>query len=119
MATTLGGTTIADPMAGADGHRITAHDIGVEMTMADGSLRYEHVGTRKHFALRWQGITGTQKGALWTRYLVKTAQTFVPPEGGSYTVLVVRDSWEEASIEASDATYRYNVALELEEQAAV
>ena len=52
MATTLGGATLADPAAGELGHRISVVDVGGEMTMADGSLRVHHVGTRKRFELR-------------------------------------------------------------------
>ena len=119
MATTLGGATLADPMAGEEGHRVTAVDVGGEMTMADGSLRVHHVGTRKRFDLRWRGITSAQRDAIYTKYLVKAAQVYSPPESAaSYTVVVVRDSWGESSIKEAGGTFYFNCGLVLEEQAA-
>jgi len=119
MATTLGGATLADPAAGTDGHVVTTRDIGSEMDMADGSLRYDHIGTRKHFALRWQGITSAQVATIYGKYGVRTVQAYSPPESASsFNVIVVRDSWREESITLSDGTFVYNCAMELEEQSA-
>lgn len=117
MATTLGGVTLATP-AEDGGVRITARDLGTEMDMADGSLRYDHIGTRRHWALRWRGVTSAQRDSLWARYGVRTTQAFSPPESASsYTVIVIRDTWEEESV-TSGGTYYYDVGFEIEEQAA-
>lgn len=113
---TLGGATVATPAE--EGGQVTARDIGTQMDMADGSLRVDHVGTRRRFLVQWRGVTGAEKSTLWTRYLVKTSQTWVPPEGGSYTVVVVPDSWQEESMTGADGNYYYDVSFEMEEAAA-
>lgn len=113
MTTKLGGVTIADPLWDYEGYEKGAHDIGAAQEMIDGSIVYDYTGTRLAFVLRWVGLTAAERNAIWARYIIKTAQTFEPPDGGSYSVIVVPNSWLEAYIE-SDATPRYKVELSLE-----
>ena len=117
--TWLGGTQLADPAYPGSGYVLSAEDIGTMHTTANGAATYDYVGTRYRFKLEWIGITKTQKDAIRTRYLVKTAQTFDPPDEDvtTYTVLVVPNSWEESYIEDGDVVARYTCSLELLETA--
>jgi len=119
MATTLGGVTLEDPIAGADGHRVSGNDIGGEMTMADGSLRIHLVGRRKRYALKWRGLTAAQRDSIEVRSTVTSTQAYSPPESANTVAVLVRPgSFEQESINDADGTFYFDVALELEEQAA-
>lgn len=118
MATTLGGVTLAEPTFGHDGYEAELADVGAVHEMADGSLVYDYVSSRHKFTLRWKGITATERNAIRTRYLVKTEQAFSPPdESGSYTVLVVPNSWRDSYLEDGGGTARHDCELRLEESA--
>jgi hypothetical protein len=116
MATTLGGSTLADPIAGTEGCEKTAVGEGKFLTMADGSIRLQSTTTRYHFHLRWRGLTAAQVTTILTKYLVKTSQSFSPPEeAGSYTVLVCPGTWHQSSWPDSSATLHYDVEMQVEE----
>ena len=115
MATTLGGTTLADPLYDHDGYGLEHIDVGAAHEMADGSTVYDYVGTRYRFPLKWQHITAAQKSAIATKALVKTSQAFSPPDSAtSYTVRVVPNTWRESYVTDGGGTARYNCQLTLE-----
>ena len=119
MATTLGGVTLADPAYDHDGCIKTVVDLGAMHDLLSGSLGYDYVGDRYHWALRWANITAAQRTTILTRYRVKTTQAFSPPdEAGTYTVLVIPNTWRESYIEGGDGTKYYTIEFELEESAA-
>ena len=113
MATTLGGVTLADPMWDHDGFELELEDIGTLHDLANGSKVYDYVGTRYACSLKWHGLTSAEKGTIRTRYLVKTAQAFVGPDGTSFTGFVVPNSWKESYIEDGDSTARYECEMKL------
>ena len=114
----LGGVTLPDPIWDYEGYEKAVNDIGAVHEMADGSLVYDHVGIRPAFVLRFRGLTGTEKNTCYTRYMVKTVQSFEPPDGASaVNVLVVPKSWREAYIEI-DGSPRYQCEMALEAQQA-
>lgn len=118
ITTTLGGVTIANPKHDEDGCELETIDVGVMHDMADGSVVYDYVATRRRWTLRWSHISTTEKSAIYTRYLIKTAQSFKPPNSSStYTVLVEPNSWRETYIAGSDYDTRYyNCEMRLVEQ---
>ena len=119
MATTLDGVTLANPVAGEDGQIITFVDVGNVMTMADGSQRFDYIGTRRRFDLRWVGVTAAQRNTLWNGYwtALLSAKDYSPPESTeTYTVLAVRDSWSEGTWKEGGSTFRYNVGFALYEE---
>jgi hypothetical protein len=118
MSTTLGGVTLPDPVAGPEGCRRTAIDVGGKDTMADGSIRIDDIGTRLRFDLAWRGLSSGQRDTLWTRYGVRTVQTFSPPEDAtSYNVLIIGNTWKEGS-QRTASGFIYEVEFAVEEQAA-
>lgn len=119
MATSLGGTTLADPAYGDEGYSVAAIDVGMLHETADGTVHYDHTRTRRVFSLSWQRITAAQKEAIYTKYGTKSTQAFVAPNGTSCNVIVAQNSWTESYIEDASGTARYNCALRLLEVPAV
>jgi len=108
ITTTLGGVTIANPKHDNDGCEMEAIDVGVMHDMADGSIVYDYVTTRRRWTLRWSNITDAERSAIFTRYRVKTSQEFKPPNAdGTYTVLVEPNSWRQTYITGSDYDTEY------------
>lgn len=118
MAVYLGSNTLADPSYEPEGFEESAVDVGGIQTMADGSQVYDYVATRLRFNMRWRGITTTQKDAIRTAYLVKTAQTFTPSivsGSATYSVFVVPNSWRAKYVEDGGATKRWDCEMAVEE----
>ena len=122
MATTLGISgaiaTLAQPAYEQDGYRRVAVDVGAMHEMADGSIVYDSITTRLRFPLNWNGITEAERDTIFTQYQIKTAQTFSPPDTtGTYTVIVVPNSWHDSYLEDAGGTRRYWCQMELVEAA--
>ena len=117
VGTWLGGVQLVNPDYAQSGVVLTAVDVGAMQEMLDGSLAYDYVGDRAHWALHWNNITYAQLVAIVTRYQVKSAQVFSPPDedATSYTVLVIPNTWKSTYIEAGDGTKLYSCDMELEE----
>lgn len=116
MATTLGGTTLAEPKAGADGCEVMVVGEGQLMEMADGSTVYHYTNSRYRFHLRWVGELAADRDTARTKYLVKTSQVFSPPESaGTFNVFVVPNSWRQSSWKDSDGTFRFDFEMQVEE----
>lgn len=116
---TLGGTTLANPKHDNDGCEVEAIDIGTMHDMADGSVVYDYVTTRRRWTLRWANITAAERSDIYGCYVTKVAMTFKPPNSASttYTVLVEPNSWRETYITGSDYDTRYyNCEMRLVEQ---
>lgn len=116
----LNSTTLPEPAWDYGGYEKEVNDIGTLHEMADGSLVYDHVGSRSTFSLRWVGLTSAERTIILTRYQDKTPQTFEPPNSpdeSSVTVLVVPGSWRESYIE-SGGERRYRIEMTLMAQAA-
>lgn len=116
MATTLDGVSLPTPYFDESGQQQTAQDVGREFVTASGKIRRHVVGTRRLWNPMWRGVTKAQRNTLWTRYCDKDSQAWVPPEGGSYTVLVVANSWMAKTFTATGGTEYYNVTFGLIEQ---
>ena len=119
MATTLDGTTLADPAWGDDGYTKESIDVGARHETADGKIHLDYVATRYLFTLKWKGKTETQKNAAHTEYLDALAGVvvFSPPDtAGTFNVLAVQNSWKESYFSDSGATRYYNFEMRLEEQ---
>ena len=120
MATTLGGTTLADPLYDHDGYGLEHIDVGAAHEMADGSTVYDYVGTRYRFPLKWQHITAAEALVIRTRALEKGSQTFSPPDATTtYTVRVIPNTYKQTYVEDGGGTERYNCELTLETVAVV
>ena len=116
MATTLGGTTLAEPAYENDGYEIEAVDVGAVQNLASGAVGYDYVATRRRFTLRWRNTSESDRNNAWTRYQVKTSQAFSPPDSASsITVIVVPNSWRCDYINAGDGTRYYTYEMQLEE----
>ena len=108
--------TLVNPNYEQEGYTRTAIDIGTMHTLADGSIAYDSVTTRYRFTLSWNAITEAQRNAIETQYLIKTEQTFSPPDAATdYTVLVLPNSFQDSYLEDGGGTRRYYCALALEE----
>ena len=118
MATTLDGTTLADPAWGDDGYTKESVDIGARHETADGELHYDYVKTRYLFTLKWKGKTEAQKEAALAEYIdgLEGSVVFSPPDTAStFNVLSVPGSWKESYFTDSGSTRRYNFEMKLEE----
>ena len=116
MSTTLGGTTLPDPIADLEGHGADSVDIGAMNEMADGSVVYDHISSRYRFHLAWRAISAANFATIQTKALVKTAQTYSPPESATtYSVFVVPGSFKYKSREIGTSTPYYDVELSLVE----
>ena len=116
MATTLGGSTLADPDHARQGYVRNVEDVGAFLTMADGSVVFDYVDSLYVFHLSWNAITEAERNTILTKYLVKTAQAFSPPDSaGSYNVIVIPGSWKDDYTEDGDGTARYYCELSLRE----
>lgn len=114
--TELSGTTLSNPNYEQEGYVQAGVDVGVQHQMADGSITYDSVTTRLRFSLEWNAITEVQRDAIWTKYQVKTSQTFSPPDSATdYTVFVVPNTWHCSYLEAAGGTRYYYCGLALEE----
>jgi len=119
MATTLGGTTLAEPAYGHDGCIRTVVDVVAQHELLSGDLAVDYTGYRWRWSLRWQGITTTERNTIRGKYLVRTTQTFSPPDTATeYTVLVVPNSWRDSYIEGGDGTQYWDCEMEVEKSAA-
>ena len=111
MATTLG-VALPNPVAGIEGCAREAVGEGAILEMANGSIVYDYTTTRYRWALRWVGMTGAELTTIQTQALIKTSQTFSPPdEAGTYTVYVVPGSFRHSSFETGTSTAYFNVEL--------
>ena len=113
MATSLGGTALAEPAYADEGYIVEAVDVAVQHQMADGSTAIDSVGTKLRFTLNWNRITNAEKNTIFARYSVRSSQAFVSPDGTTYTVLVVPNSWRRTYIEDGSGTKRFNCSLQL------
>jgi hypothetical protein len=114
--TWLGGTQLVNPAFGQDGCVRTVIDVGAMHELLSGNLAYDYVGDRYHWALRWQNITATERNTILTRYRVKTAQSFSPPDEDvtTYTVLVMPGTYRESYTEGGGVIY-YTCEMELQQ----
>ena len=118
MATSLGAVALAEPAFGNEGYEVEAVEQGAFHDLADGSKAYDYVNSRWKATLRWKGITAAEKATIQTRALVKTSQAFVGPNGDSFTVFVVPNSWRYSYQDDGSSTARYDCELQLEESTA-
>lgn len=116
MATTLGGTTLADPKYDEDGCRIEGRGQGALSDMADGSIVYDSTGgVRYAWGLRWEYLSESEKNAIETEAVKDEQLVFSPPYTAStFDVFVVPETLQIEMIWLG-AEYRYHVSLELEE----
>lgn len=116
MATKLGGVTLANPDAGTAGCETMYRGMGATMEMADGSIVYDYTGgQRLGFRLHWNGISSAALSTIASRAVLTSSQTFISPDGGTYTVLVLPNTLKFQSFEVGTSTPYFNVDLELEE----
>lgn len=114
MATTLGGVTLADPLTPI---AIDEEWTGIQTEAHDGTVLTDYTDLyRLVWHLEWEVLTQSQRDTIRTRYEVATSQTFSPPhEVGSYTVIVVRQTWEEEVYLMGGGSYMYNVSFDVKE----
>lgn len=92
MSTTLGATTLPDPVSCTMG----AEETAVQRRMANGALRTTIVARDRRWQLSWAGLNTTDRGTLRTAYEIAGNQTFKPPDTATtYTVHVAAGSWQE------------------------
>lgn len=117
MATSLGGTALAEPTAGREGYQRTEIDQGAHYELASGALVFDYVTARYRHKLTWSGITAAERTTIKGKFddAKATALALVPPSGGSYTVLAVPSSWREDYLKDGSGTERWYVSLELED----
>ena len=76
--------------AQVSGYSVTTFWQGGAIDLANGEIRRDLVdaNAKRKFSLTWVDVSGTELAALLTAHAatVNGDVTFVPPEGGSYTV---------------------------------
>lgn len=113
MATTLAGNTLPDPQACdvIDGYR------GGVTVVASGKTIHDLVDTAayKRWSLRFVHVTSAQLVTIRTAFAAvkDTTATFVPPDGGSYTVTRPDGGEVQASMKKIAAGIVYDVSFEL------
>lgn len=113
MATTLAGNTLPDPQTCdvEDGYR------GGVIVVASGKTVHDLVDTnaKKRWSLRFVNVNGTQLTTLRTAFgaVKNTTGTFVPPDGGSYTVTRPEGGRLSATMKKIAAGIVYDVSFEL------
>lgn len=118
MATALNSVTLAEPAAERAGYQRTEVDAGALHELASGALVYDYVAARYRHSLKWSGITSAERNTIKTQFdNAKTAaRSFTSPDGGSYTVLAVPNSWSEEYFSNDGGTTKYWwVGLQLED----
>jgi hypothetical protein len=111
MATTLGGVTLADPLSPTERSQVF---VGQHRLAHDGTVLTDFAAIKWRWPLRWDNLTQAQRDTIYTQVQVTTSQTFSPPnEAGSYTVVVMQDTYREIA-KYMDVT-RYEVEFEVEE----
>jgi hypothetical protein len=116
MAVTLGGTSIAPPAA-EDGYRVEEVPRGRILELASGKITFEakEYITRRH-VLVWKYISASDFATLAGKIAVTTAQTFVPPYGGSsVSVIVVPGTWKYTPRKLGDGNSYYSCEVVLQE----
>ena len=117
MATSLGGSTIAEPSYELDGYELETVTVGANHELANGSVHFDYVTSRYKFTFRWRAITEAEKNTIRAKAEVTSTQTLVTPDAATYLVFVTPSSWKESYIEAAGGTKYYNCELQLEESA--
>ena len=115
MATTTTiGVSVKNPAHGREGYTLQAVDIGAFQEMADGSVVFDYVTTKLLFSFKWVGLTLAEKGVIYARYIIKTAQTVKPPDTATtYNAIVVPNSWREDYQAIGGGTDRYWCEMQL------
>lgn len=113
MSTTIGGTTVADPLT--PGPAISRDIVGEYARAHDGTLLLDYTAVKRIWALEWELLTQSQRDTLMTKLTTVTSQSLSPPhEASSYTILVDQTSIEEETQYLNGTSY-YNIRAELKE----
>ena len=113
MSTTIGGVTVASP--DAPGNRTVVFN-GRYSTAIDGTSLVDGTGSKLKWSLTWSHLAAAEYTTLYTQLTNSSAQAFTPPEGGSYTVLVLQNSIKVDIDAADDGSLVYTVRAEIQEE---
>lgn len=107
MATSLGGATLREP---AECVR-SCDSVPVQKRMADGTLK-TYGAIKYRWSLSWSNIPSADASTIDGKAILYTSQTFVPPDGGSYSVMVEPGSYSNTVGKKSGI---YNISLGLKQ----
>jgi hypothetical protein len=105
------------PLPGRQGISLEYIPFGGQRRMLDGTMRVDIRGYKHRWTLRWEGLTQTERNALFASYGTHTytQATVVMPDGQTATVLAGTNSWrEEAFYDFNDDPY-YDVTFNLDQ----
>lgn len=103
------------PLPEYDGIGLEDVPIVASRRMLSGYLRTDILATKAKMTIRWGGLTLTERNALKSQWDSGTEASITLPDGQSYTVVAVTESWsEEQKYDAGGAPY-YTVTIVFEE----
>lgn len=109
MTASLGGTTLKNPY---EYPKQALPDTIVQSRSQNGTLKTSYAAIKYKHSLKWRGLTASQRNDIKTKSEIFTSQTWIDPEGGSYTVVVCAGSYREVPNFYYHGTL-YDVSLEL------
>lgn len=111
MSTTLGGTTLPQPMT--DGIAVEIVPIGSERRMLSGYLSVDMRAYKRKITIRWDGLTSSERTTLFNAWLANlTAEAVLAlPDGTSYSVMASAQAWAEQHWYDYNANVRYTISI--------
>lgn len=117
LTMTIGGTPVALPRE-QDPFQSEYIPFGISQRMYDATLRVQVTGLRWRVRISWEGLTQTERDALFVLYgtYLTTAGAIVFPDGLSISIMTGIGSWTEGQFidPRSEAEY-YNVGFTVEQ----
>ena len=105
----LAGSEKAVPDPHRPGYAPAALPVANSERALDGTLNTTWVAMKRRWHVEWRLLTAAQHTTLWTELVRQAHLSWMPPEGGTYTVRVTNATWRQTS-----AT-EYAVEADLEE----
>jgi len=106
-----------NPMPLPDIDKIQVEDvpIGVTRRMALGTLRSDVVAVKARITVTWSYCTAAERATLKGEYDALSEATLALPDGQSYTVVAVGNSWREQQFYERGDVPRYTITVTFEE----
>lgn len=112
-----GGTNL--PTVGEDGYKVEDQFFGTSSRTANGTLRMDYIAEKAKITMEWKGLTSSERTTLRSAYDAKgsTSNTLTLPDGQSFSVLAVQNSWKEIDIYHDERinAFRYDITIIFDE----
>jgi len=99
MTTKIGvsGSESSVPDPHRPGYTVTVSDVAHSERGLDGSLNTLFVAAKRRWHVEWRLLTAAQRTTLWTALTLQQHVSWMPPEGGTYTVRVTNPTWRQTA----------------------